>query len=388
MKTDQKLYPVFINSQNVGHQKTMQGIATAITPIQERHVRLPSLIDEKSKLISEFKKELSKKPEVLTLSLQKILDRAVEILKTKLPDFPKGSTPVYLNYFSWPDQLFTGLALKKIKPESILFSLGTPSRHTNSFDLIAIPPGEKIPPLISKKAFHIDTLPNPVDPELVANAAKKWKDKLIYPSTKSKPIITVLLGGSVPIVDSDNKQTEIVPFTLKHANELCNGVIALAEKLGARLLVSTSLRTPQEVEDAVFKKLAPYADYMFPYSKNRLNPYYGMLGLADFIVVTAESTSQISEALCSGKKTVIYTPKSIIKKKDPIHLDFLNKFLSKGYMSKLESFPLQKTGSNRLENPAQIIAQKVHQLVRQRNRNPENQMVKDIPQKPLKQYWG
>jgi mitochondrial fission protein ELM1 len=69
----------------------------------------------------------------------------------------------------------------------------------------------------------------------------------------------------------------------------------------AALWVTTSRRTPREVEEAV----DAYAwDYKLVYSRDPFNPIPAFVSLADRLYVTAESTGMLSEACSCGRAVV------------------------------------------------------------------------------------
>ena len=80
----------------------------------------------------------------------------------------------------------------------------------------------------------------------------------------------------------------------------------MARELGGSLLVSTSVRTPEAVVDAVAAELtAPHLLYRWR-RDDPDNPYLGFLGLADGIVVTSDSMSMLVEATATAKPVWIY----------------------------------------------------------------------------------
>lgn len=86
--------------------------------------------------------------------------------------------------------------------------------------------------------------------------------------------------------------------------ELARRLRQLAEKMGASLLVTPSRRTGKgniRILQSVLDGVAA-----FVWDGQGENPYFGILGLSDFLVVTADSVNMISEACASGKPVFIY----------------------------------------------------------------------------------
>src|SRR5207302_3636650 len=76
-----------------------------------------------------------------------------------------------------------------------------------------------------------------------------------------------------------------------------------AGSLNGSLLVTLSRRTDAEAARALSTALHDRPHYVW--DGNGDNPYFGLLGLADFIVVTCDSVNMISEAASTGKPVYI-----------------------------------------------------------------------------------
>ena len=74
--------------------------------------------------------------------------------------------------------------------------------------------------------------------------------------------------------------------------------------MNASLLVTSSRRTGKENTDAL--KSALTGAPAFVWDGEGENPYFGILGLCDYLVVTADSVNMISEACASGRPVYIY----------------------------------------------------------------------------------
>jgi mitochondrial fission protein ELM1 len=74
---------------------------------------------------------------------------------------------------------------------------------------------------------------------------------------------------------------------------------------GGDFLVTTSRRTPAEAERIIAG--LPFR-YRLLYSQNPENPVGDFLALADYVFITEDSTSMISEAVCWGKGVVEILP--------------------------------------------------------------------------------
>ena len=103
-----------------------------------------------------------------------------------------------------------------------------------------------------------------------------------------RPLIAVLIGG-------DNS---VYRFTEQSFGALCDRLVALARS-GVGLAITPSRRTGESQRALLQKRLAGLPAYVWDGSGD--NPYFGMLGAADAILVTADSVSMISEAAATGK---------------------------------------------------------------------------------------
>ncbi|HKA16151.1 MAG TPA: ELM1/GtrOC1 family putative glycosyltransferase, partial [Myxococcota bacterium] len=96
------------------------------------------------------------------------------------------------------------------------------------------------------------------------------------------------------------------PFNASSGARLGREASELAARRSGSLMVTTSARTPPETADALFGAVSGPA-YFYRWTPDAAsNPYYGLLGLADEIVVTADSISMMTEACATGKRVHLY----------------------------------------------------------------------------------
>lgn len=104
-----------------------------------------------------------------------------------------------------------------------------------------------------------------------------------------RPCIGVLIGG-------DNR---VFRMTSAVMTELTDQLARLAREQGCGLMITPSRRTGARNEAILRKGLAGLpADI---WDGEGENPYFGILGLADHIVVTGDSVNMVSEAASTGK---------------------------------------------------------------------------------------
>lgn len=101
--------------------------------------------------------------------------------------------------------------------------------------------------------------------------------------------VAVIIGGP-------NKRSQMTPDWMKGELER-----VFAENEGSLFWVTTSRRTPRDVEETVEK--FPW-DYSLIYSRDSFNPIPAFVSLSKRLYVTAESTGMLSEACTCGKARV------------------------------------------------------------------------------------
>jgi mitochondrial fission protein ELM1 len=108
-----------------------------------------------------------------------------------------------------------------------------------------------------------------------------------------RPLVAVLIGGS-------NKIYRLSPQIL---HELADKLAAMSRATGAGLAITLSRRSGAEAEAVLRNKLADVPKVIWDGKGD--NPYFAYLGLADHIVVTADSVSMVSEACSTGKPVYV-----------------------------------------------------------------------------------
>jgi mitochondrial fission protein ELM1 len=162
-----------------------------------------------------------------------------------------------------------------------------PKMDAHRFDLIIAPrhdglSGDNV--LSSKAAIH------PVTPQKLADGARQWAPAF---ATLPRPLIGVLIGGS-------NGRHRLTPEIV---GRLADDLAALARRTGGSLAVTPSRRTGAENESALRERLKDVPTYIWDGKGD--NPYFGLLALADAIVVTEDSVSMTSEAVATGKPVYV-----------------------------------------------------------------------------------
>ena len=164
--------------------------------------------------------------------------------------------------------------------------IGRPWAAAQRFDLVITTPQYRLPehPRVLQNTATLHR----VSTARLAEAAAAWSGKF---SHLPCPRIGVILGGNSG------------PYTLgpRSARDIARQASRMAAEAGGSLLVSTSARTPAAAMRA-FEAELQVPRFLYRWRPNDSeNPYFGLLALADSLVVSADSISMLSEACATGK---------------------------------------------------------------------------------------
>lgn len=124
-----------------------------------------------------------------------------------------------------------------------------------------------------------------VTPARLAAAAAVWAPRLAH---LPRPLVAVLLGGS------NGRYRFDAPVAAALAGELA----AMMRAEGAGLAVTPSRRTDPAAVAALSGAVVPAGGWVWDGQGE--NPYFGLLALADAILVTQDSVSMLSEAVATA----------------------------------------------------------------------------------------
>ncbi len=172
-----------------------------------------------------------------------------------------------------------------------LVHLGRPWAWIKRFDLVITTPQYRLPRL--PNVLHNDTTIHRVTRERLSRAAAELAPRVAH---LPRPYITVLVGGN----------SGPYSFTVESARRLARQAGDLARAQGGSLLITTSARTPAEAADALEAAIDVPAFVYRWRGRSDDNPYYGLLGQANSIVVTADSVSMVTEACASGRPVYLF----------------------------------------------------------------------------------
>ena len=132
--------------------------------------------------------------------------------------------------------------------------------------------------IVTRNALHR------VTPARLAAEAERWRP--VFAGLPG-PRVAVLLGGSNGRYRLDEETAEALAADLA----------GMMDRDKVSLMVTPSRRTGPEALHVIRQTLAPRGAWIWD-GKGE-NPYFGLLGLADAIIVTADSVSMVSEAVAT-----------------------------------------------------------------------------------------
>ena len=162
-----------------------------------------------------------------------------------------------------------------------------PRMNIGRFDLIVANQHDELTGanvIVTRTALHR------VTPERLAAEAARWRDRF---ADLPRPLVAVLLGGN------NGRYRLGEPQGAALAGQLAT--MMAREKVG--VMVTPSRRTDPAVTAAVAAAIGPLGGRVWDFTGE--NPYFGMLALADLIVVTQDSVSMISEAAATAAPVLI-----------------------------------------------------------------------------------
>jgi uncharacterized protein len=158
------------------------------------------------------------------------------------------------------------------------------------------------------------------------------KDKLLEKSEEflklnnldiNQKYYTLLIGGNGAGYKYDNK----------FYDDLINFVKKISEDKNIKWLITTSRRTPVEIENKLKEKLKGFYSYFVAYNKKEEKVLLPFLGLSESIFVTEESSSMISEAISSSKE--VFTIGNEYSNADENYKNILDKFEDNGFIIRI-----------------------------------------------------
>jgi uncharacterized protein len=195
----------------------------------------------------------------------------------------------------WPDLVITcgrrsaplALAIKRQNGgKTFCVHIQNPILNIEAFDLIVSPEHDRLegPNVISTKgAIHKVTLQK-IEEDIKTHAS-------LFQGLP-RPYSTVLLGGS----------TNRYNMPREALLDLIRNILLIRDRTQGSVLVTPSFRTP--FRDLLTKSLKDEPN-VFLAEIEKINPYFAMLGVADFIFVTDDSVNMVCESCVTSKPVYV-----------------------------------------------------------------------------------
>ncbi len=170
---------------------------------------------------------------------------------------------------------------------TLVVQLQDPVINPKLFDLVVVPEHDHLQGsniISTRGGLHRVTMD-----KLHAEAEKFLPQIKHLPS----PRIAVLVGGN----------NAVYQLTTQRMQEIVGQLRAVQAQTGGSLLVTPSRRTGDENLVILQQGLADLPTYIW--DGQGYNPYYAMLGLADYLLVTCDSVNMVSEACTTGKPVYV-----------------------------------------------------------------------------------
>jgi mitochondrial fission protein ELM1 len=201
----------------------------------------------------------------------------------------------------WPDLIIScgrlgaavALGVKRAsKGKTFTVHIQNPQIPLHLVDIIAPPRHDG---LMGKNVFPTRGALHHVSPQKIADAVNVQHTlHLELKHIKShRPIIGVLIGGS-------NATATLTP---EKSRALIATIRAAAQSQNAHLWITASRRTGAANITAMQSELGNTGHWFW--NNEGDNPYHAILGMADYLIVTGDSVSMVSEAASTGKP--VYT---------------------------------------------------------------------------------
>ena len=210
------------------------------------------------------------------------------------------------------------LYLKKKSDNKLkVIQIMRPDCSYSQFDLMVIPYHDNIPQA-ANNIVRITGALNNIKAKIVDGGEELRKQ---YPEIKK--FIAVIIGGN----------TKNYKFNISDINLFSSLLSKVSSTHSLPLFISFSRRTPSEAKQIIRANFS-WPNIIYDPEEGGMNPYFGMLSCADYIISTADSISMCSEAASSGKPLYIFLPDDFNSKK---HRIFIHQLIQLGIVRKLDN---------------------------------------------------
>ena len=205
--------------------------------------------------------------------------------------------------------------IKKQSPDTFVTFIQDPRMSAKPFDLIAVPAHDNAR---GENVIVTTAAPNRITQEKLEHAKQQFPQFESIPS----PRVAVLIGGT----------SKAYNMTSAVMTTLCDHL----KPLEVGLMITASRRTGVENETILREHLKNTESYIWDGTGE--NPYLAMLAWADYILVTADSTSMLSDAATVGKPAYMIPLEGGSKRIDQMHQNLIKHGAIRIFDGNLESW--------------------------------------------------
>jgi len=170
------------------------------------------------------------------------------------------------------------------------------------FDAVVLPEHDRIQRVERTSIITPRVSPNLINPAYLKDQSEGLMKHYSHLKGNVRTKFGILIGGD----------TKGVKFSEQYVRQLLGEIKQAALHYKADILITTSRRTPPAIEQIILKELKNFERCSLCIIANQRNvpeAVGGILGLSDLVIVSGESISMVSEALSSGKKTIVFSPR-------------------------------------------------------------------------------
>jgi mitochondrial fission protein ELM1 len=173
-----------------------------------------------------------------------------------------------------------------------------------------------------KNQIILDVAPNTITKDKLLEKSEEFLK--LHNLDSNQKYYTLLIGGD--------------GAGYKYSNKFYDDLIDFLEKVSKeksiKWLITTSRRTPLEIENKLEERLKNYYSYFVSYNKKEEKVLLAFFGLSEAIFVTEESSSMISEAVSTLKS--VYTIGVQNSNPDKNYRTILNKFVKNDFIIRID----------------------------------------------------
>ncbi|MBF0504575.1 MAG: mitochondrial fission ELM1 family protein [Candidatus Omnitrophica bacterium] len=168
------------------------------------------------------------------------------------------------------------------------------------FDVVILPEHDRLKAPRKARLIKLKVAPNLIDGAYLKDQSEGLVRHYSHLKNSVRTKFGVLIGGNAKGVVFDESKIR----------QLINQLKETALYYNADILLTTSRRTPPAIEQLISKELKNFERCSLCIIANQRNipeAVGGILGLSDLVIVSGESVSMVSEALSSGKSTIVFS---------------------------------------------------------------------------------